>query len=149
MEKPIVVEESAGVFLYNIKTKLFLLMKRKDTSIWESLKGHIGDTETHSETIKREALEEAGIKSILIGKKLGIIEFKLEKENIIKMRKIHYYFAKTSQIDVILSDEHSDYKWLTYETVLEMLPFQATKEVFIKTKEEIISTQNNGTPPKF
>ena len=138
MEKPIVIEESAGIFLYNTKTKLFLLMKRKDTNIWEGLKGHIDGRENHQETIKREALEEAGIKKILIGKKLGIVEFKLEKENIIKMRRIYYYFAKTSQIDVILSDEHSDYKWLTYETILEMLPFQATKEIFTKTKEEII-----------
>ncbi len=132
--KPIVIEESAGVFLFNNITKLYLFMRRKDTGIWEGIKGHIEEEESHIDTLNREILEEVGIKDFLIKEKLGITEFKLEKEIVIKIRRIHYYLAETNATKVKLSEEHSEYKWLNFEESLNLIPFQDTKEIFMKIR---------------
>ncbi|MFT4260874.1 MAG: NUDIX domain-containing protein [Candidatus Woesearchaeota archaeon] len=123
-----------GVGLLVESENKFLLLKRKDTGVWEPCKGHIEPGETHDQTINRELLEETGIDKSSIHKKIGEITFSFisKKTNKQKTRTIHYYHVKVHGSNMNISDEHIDYVWLNKEDFLSRLEFEDIKDMMTK-----------------
>ena len=120
---------------------LFLVVKRNDNDdfmpgAWEFPGGHLEDGETLLKGLKRELKEEIGytneINPIItnyydeIKEKNGDLMHHLEIDFIINV--------DSSQINVKLSDEHSDYKWVLKDS--EYL------DNFIKNKLDNLSIKN-------
>lgn len=134
------VEKSAGAVIFRKENRklLFLLLHYPSSAkttkeYWDLTKGHIEKGENEIETVKREVEEETGLRDIkfLEGFKEGIkYFFRWENKNIIKF--VTFYLAETRTEDIKISEEHIDYKWLSYEEALKQLTFKNAKDILKK-----------------
>ena len=131
-----------GVFVYAI-------FKRRDAGYWQVISGGGEDGENPGEAAKREALEEAAIP---VSRKL----FKLDtfthvpKTAFPEGQKLWpqglyvvpaYYFAVDAQsVDIQLSYEHTEFKWMTYEEAAKILKWQCDVTALWELEQRL---QNN------
>ncbi len=92
-----------------------------ESAYWDIPGGRIDDNETLEETLRRELSEELpSMWKYTIGDVLGA--YRLSKDIVDgKALVLIFYSVKAEPFEVILSDEHSDYKWVTRDTVSELL----------------------------
>ncbi len=117
-------EKSAGVIVFRRGKKgaEYLLLQNSSKFFWDLPKGNIGAEESEQETALRELAEEAGLKRTkLIPGFREIVEYfyTFEREKIHKV--VVMFLAESAGEDVKLSWEHSDYKWVPFETAETML----------------------------
>ena len=131
------------VILYKLNKKNinYLILKRAEGWIgWELLKGGVNNSETFSETAKREVKEESGLDVEVFQSKEESI-FYSEKNNIKIQHLMKVFFGKVVSEDIKLSEEHSDFKWLALNDAINLL-FDDLKELLKKVNEEIIEHEN-------
>lgn len=100
-----------------------LILKRADgdevgNGTWETVGGKIEFGEDLEPALIREIKEEAGI-DVTVQKLLFATTF---KTNPTRQVVILTYLCKTSQDNVVLSDEHSDYLWASKLQLKDYLP---------------------------
>lgn len=114
-----------AVKAFIIKDKKLLIMKRvpddvQSPSVWEFPGGRLSDGENPFEGLKREVREEAGI-NIEIKKLLNVQYFKRDDGETITMI---IFECSSDGMDIFLSDEHSEFKWIKLDKAKEKLaPF--------------------------
>lgn len=108
----------AKAFIYNLRLKKFLAIKRNYSDhrpgIWENPGGGIRNNESVLDGIKREVLEETGI---FIKEPKYLYDVDLENTNIVFKNFIGF----TNQESIMLSKEHTAYKWLDIDEYLEIV----------------------------
>lgn len=122
----------------NSEHKMLLLKRSKNClnpGKWDLPGGHIDAGETIEETIKREALEETGL-SVEIGPIIDAVEFSKDHEAFKSEKRGLRYIALTTDSDVELNeDEHSEFKWLSFDEAIALLEddgFEGEKKKTIK-----------------
>ena len=106
--------------IYNIKTNKVLLLQRNDgNNVWEIPGGKRENNEDIVDALKREVKEETD---------LTINEYKLvyvtpifENHPVLKPFLNIGYLCFVENSDVIISDEHIDYKWVDVEDLSNCL----------------------------
>ena len=106
--------------IYNIKTKKVLVLQRNDgNNVWEIPGGKRENNEDIVDALKREVKEETD---------LTINEYKLvyvtpifENHPVLKPFLNIGYLCFVENSDVIISDEHIDYKWVDVEDLSNCL----------------------------
>lgn len=112
----------SNAFIINTKGK-FLVVKRADndeyfSGSWELPGGGVDENETPQESLKREVLEECGLK-VEVGKPLGVHNFSIN-ENGKEVQVIEITFLcrlEDSEQQVALSHEHSDFQWISQSEI--------------------------------
>ena len=138
-------ETSAGAVLYRLNEnfqKEYLILNY-NYGHWDFPKGNIESGETEIETIKREILEETGIKDIQI--KQGFrehVSYKYRKKSKLINKSVIYYLAETKSKQVTLSFEHNDYAWLDYAKSNTKLSFANSKKVLKNANEYRLDHDN-------
>jgi 8-oxo-dGTP pyrophosphatase MutT (NUDIX family) len=116
----------------------FLILQKKGAWIgWQFVQGAIDPGETAEQAVLREVREETGLTKTEITKKL---DFKSDYWFVWEKEKIHkfltYFLVKGNKEEPIkLSEEHSEYKWCSYEETLKEIKFN--KELFQKAHGEL------------
>ena len=100
---------------------LYLVVKRNEKDdlfpgAWEFPGGHLENNENIFEGLKRELKEEIGYD--LVSKPIITNYSDSIKNNIYKIELDFIINVNKDDINVILSDEHSDYKWVTKDSEL-------------------------------
>ena len=100
---------------------LYLVVKRNENDdlypgAWEFPGGHLEDNENIFEGLKRELKEEIGYD--LVSKPIITNYSDSIKNSIHKIELDFIINVNKDNINVILSDEHSDYKWVTKDSDL-------------------------------
>ena len=91
-----------------------------DDAFWEVPGGRIDDTETLHETLKRELREELPtMGGFSIGELAGAYRLNRDLEGERALVLI-FYTVETEMFEIVLSAEHSDYKWISKETLSEL-----------------------------
>lgn len=116
---------------------MFCIMLRSDMGVWQFIAGGGEDGEQPLEAAIRESYEEAGIK--------GKMEFhSLESMTYVpvfyfseKVREywgkhrivipVHCFCLELENTAIMLSEEHTDYKWCTYSEAEKLLHFDIDK----------------------
>ena len=106
--------------IYNIKTNKVLLLQRNDgNNVWEIPGGKRENNEDIVDALKREVKEETG---------LTINEYKIvyvspifENHPFLKPFLNIGYLCLVDNSDVVISDEHIDYKWVSVEELVNYL----------------------------
>lgn len=115
----------------------YAIFKRSDRGIWQFLSGGGEDLETPIQAAKRECFEEAKIPSNIIFYELDAISTVPAEIFCQEYRKNwpkdcyvlkEYKFAFKLEEDIIkISDEHSEYRWVSYEEAFELLKYDSNR----------------------
>lgn len=116
-------------------TPLFCIFRRADSKYWQFIAGGGENGETPTQAAKRETIEEIGVDPINI-KQLTCIAY-VPTEVIDESRRQHwdkntvvipeYSFAFECDSELTLSNEHTEYKWLTYNEARKLLKWDSNK----------------------
>ena len=127
-------EVSAGIILIN-DNKDFLLLNYPSKH-WDFVKGKMEEGETEYETALRETNEETGINDVkFVDGFREEIEYYFRAENQDIHKKVIFFLGKTKTIDVVLSHEHLDYIWLSFDNALNKITYENAKNLLKKSKE--------------
>ena len=151
-------EKSAGAIIFKMTNGIpYYLLLHYLSGHWEFAKGHVEPGETEEQTVHREIKEETGIDDIIIisGFKEYIKYFfrnnyGLKKEEKAKapwiFKLVVFYLAQTTKEQVILSDEHTGFIWLSHQEALKKLTFKNAKNILTKAhnylNDHLISTKS-------
>lgn len=123
-------------------TPLFCIFRRADSSYWQFIAGGGENGETPIEAAKRETIEELGIDPKNI-KQLTCVAY-VPAEVIAESRRQHwdkntyvipeYSFAFECDSDPTLSNEHTEYQWLTYDEARKLLKWDSNKVAMYEIK---------------
>lgn len=111
---------------------IFLILKNR-RGFWGFPQGHKERGESDVQTLSREVEEETGIEYINIISFIGTIRYYYFKQDGMKSHKeVKFYFATTSTKEIIISNEHESYKWVTFDDVLDILSHRQLRIIFFK-----------------
>lgn len=110
-------------------------MGKEKKIIWDFPKGLMTEGESERSGAQREMMEETGLSefSFVEGFRETLkIFFKFQGEFINKA--VVYFLVQTTQAEVKLSFEHSDFAWLDFTAATERLSFKNNREVLRKAE---------------
>ena len=123
-------------------TPLFCIFLRADSNYWQFIAGGGENRETPIEAAIRETIEEIGVEPKNI-KQLTCIAY-VPAEVIAESRRQHwnkntyvipeYSFAFECDSEPTLSNEHTEYKWLTYDEARKLLKWDSNKVAMYEIK---------------
>ena len=106
--------------IYNTKIKKVLLLQRNDgNNVWEIPGGKRENNEDIVDALKREVQEETGL--IINEYKLVYVSPIFENHPVLKPFLNIGYLCLVDNSDVVISDEHIDYKWVSVEELSSYL----------------------------
>lgn len=124
-------ETSAGIIPYTIKDNevKYLLLKSR-TGDWEFPKGGVDEDEELQQSALRECEEEAGVKDVKIHNGFSqTYNYVFEWDNEKIKKTVHLYVGKVfNPENVLISHEHNDYNWYTFNEALDKLKYESMKE---------------------
>jgi len=144
MTKIIVRVVDAYVFIRKNDMIKFLILKRSKTKIyehlWQGVAGKIEKNEKPWETAKRELKEETGLDpaSIFIADHLSSFYENYED----RINLVPVFGIEVDSMDVVLSDEHSKYRWVNYKLARKKLTWKGQKKG-IKTVFKMLNSDGS------
>lgn len=125
---------AVGAIIENEHGQVLLLQRNKANDfggeIWEYISGRMKQFESPEEALKREVFEEVGIKDIQIIKPVSVFHiFRGEKVAEKELVGI-VYWVKTKQKEIRISEEHTDYKWVSRDDALTLITHPGVKQDF-------------------
>ncbi len=117
---------SVGAIIWH--KKKFLLLKKTE-EYWEFPKGKKKKDETDIQTMLREIEEETSIKNLEIVRDFQA-EYLIDKTD----KLVKLFLIKPITDKVVISREHKDYDWFSFEEALEKLKFENMQKVLIKAQ---------------
>lgn len=106
--------------IYNTKTNKVLLLQRNDgNNVWEIPGGKRENNEDIVDALKREVQEETGL--IINEYKLVYVSPIFENHPVLKPFLNIGYLCLVDNSDVVISDEHIEYKWVSVEELANYL----------------------------
>jgi len=118
------------IAIYNNNDWKFLLLKRSDDKIypgiWQGVTGKIKDEEPPYKTALRELKEETGLVADKMWTADKVNIFYDAKENI--MNLIPVFGVVVHSKEIILSEEHSEYKWCSIDETVKLLTWEQQKK---------------------
>ena len=105
--------------------------------LWQGVAGKIEKGETAVQTVVRELKEETGMKPKKMFAADHIANFYDARNDRILMVPI--FGIEVENSDVRLSEEHSEYKWVSFDEALDLLTWKGQKEGLRTVHDEITS----------
>ena len=138
-------EISAGAVLYLVdeNSEIMYLILNYNYGHWDFPKGNMEIGETEIDTVFREVSEETGIEDLqIINGFRQQISYKYRKKSKLVNKAVIYYLAGTKSKKVILSFEHINFEWQTFDQAILKLSFENSKRVLRMANEFLITTEN-------
>lgn len=139
------MEKSAGIVLVNHGKYLLL---KYGAGHYDFPKGHLEANETPEQAAKRELKEETGISADIIPGFSTTIKYFFRAEGKPIAKEVTFFLAKTNEIHVTLSKEHTDFTWLSYEDALTQLTFDTAKDVLRKAHDWLLTNDKTHEKPR-
>ncbi|MFN8579213.1 MAG: NUDIX domain-containing protein [Candidatus Sericytochromatia bacterium] len=123
-----------------------LLLKRSDTETlsneWCQVAGKIENNERAWETVLREIDEETSLNPNRLYSADICEQFYNIQDNCIEIIPVFVAFIDKKQ-EIVLNEEHSEYKWLSFNEAIELLPFIGQKNILAQIKKYFIDNEPN------
>ena len=113
----------------------YALLKSAERGVWEAVAGGGEGNETLLEAAKRETFEETGIRiesSFIQLDTVAPVPVTRFRDsylwgNDVYVIPIHYFGAPADSRQILLSQEHAEYRWLKYRDAYDLLKFDDDK----------------------
>jgi dATP pyrophosphohydrolase len=109
--------------IFNPETGKFLLLKRAPHKIypstWQMITASCEKGETAKQTAIRELSEETGLKAGKLFSVPHVNTFYFEINDSICLSPVFLVFVNTESVNI--SDEHTEYKWVTYDEAVQQI----------------------------
>ena len=129
--------EVQGVIFDRNNKKLVMLVQKRDTRIrrfhWRLLKGGVNKGETKVDALKREILEETGLKNIKILGQIHSYEFVFRET----LHRVSSFLVEADSKDTVRLQESelSDYLWTRLDDADRLLYWSNEKEALKKLSQ--------------
>ena len=140
----------AYIYHYSKDKVSFLILKRSKTKIyehlWQGVAGKIEKGETASQTAIRELKEETGLVPYRMFVADHVSTF--YESNFDQVNLVPVFGIEVKSLDVILSEEHPQFKWTTFEKAYDILTWNGQKKglkvgyEMLNSKDERIKWSN-------
>lgn len=146
-------EKSAGAIIYRMVNGVpHYLLLHYPSGHWEFARGHGDEGEKEEQTVKREIIEETGIKDFKIipgfkahskffFKRTYGLQGEAKKKAPWILKIVTLYLAETQVEHVKISHEHTGFLWLPYEQAYKKL-LKDAKKVLEKANNFLISRKS-------
>jgi 8-oxo-dGTP diphosphatase len=133
---------AVGAMIEHDSSGKILLLKRAETAdylpgIWEDMGGRIKQFEEPEEALRREVREETGLE-IEVLKPLAVFHDYRGERTAENELVIITYWCKAKSDQVALSEEHTDYQWVSPEEALELAEHVGVRKDIQAWIDEII-----------
>ena len=109
--------------IFNPGTGKFLLLKRASHKIypgtWQMITASVEKDESTKQTAVRELFEETGMKASKFFSVPHVNTFYFDINDSVCLSPVFLAYVNTE--DVKISDEHTEYKWVTYSEAVELI----------------------------
>ncbi|QQG39728.1 MAG: NUDIX domain-containing protein [Candidatus Aenigmatarchaeota archaeon] len=141
-------EHSAGAIIFrNENGRRVYLLLHYISGHWDYVKGHIEKGESLEETVKRETMEETGLKDLrFVHGFQHKIQYFFRRGRTTVTKDVVFLLAETQTARVVVSEEHKGYDWQPYAQALEKTTFETAKSVLRKA-EEFLNVYGNQKVP--
>jgi DNA polymerase/3'-5' exonuclease PolX/8-oxo-dGTP pyrophosphatase MutT (NUDIX family) len=105
---------------------------------WDHVKGHVDEGEGETETLIREIEEETGLMHDcleIMNEFREDIHYNFRTERGLHYKEVIFYIVCSNTKKVRISEEHDDYRWLSYEDALKTITFQGGKDILTKADD--------------
>ena len=135
-------EKSCGAVIFRGRNGIEYLLLQYEAGHWDFVKGHVEEGESEVETVKRETLEETGLKenAFLNDFREQIGYFYRRRGRTVSKEVIFYLLKNLGDEQVTISGEHIGYEWLPYHEALKCLTYKNAKETLRKAEEYLQRT---------
>jgi dATP pyrophosphohydrolase len=125
----------------------FAVFKRSEEGFWQGIAGGCEDNERPIEAAKREVFEEARIPthskfySLQYKSNVPVNAFAASKywpKNLYVIPE-HYFAVECNNIEIVLSHEHSEYKWASYDEARRLLKWDSNKNALWELNERLLN----------
>ncbi|NKB66596.1 MAG: NUDIX domain-containing protein [Candidatus Latescibacteria bacterium] len=123
----------------------YALLKRADSGFWHGASGGGEDDETPLQGAQRETFEETGIDPDSLFLQLDTVAFipvtgfrdsPLWGEDVYVIPQ-YYFGVLTASSQLVLSDEHFEFKWVGYEEAYGMLHFDSDRNALWELNQRL------------
>jgi dihydroneopterin triphosphate diphosphatase len=109
--------------IFNSDTEKFLLLKRAGHKIypstWQMITASCEEGESTKQTAVRELLEETGMKAVKLFAVPHVNTFYFDINDSVCLSPVFLVFVDTEKVKI--SNEHTEYKWVTYNEAVEWI----------------------------
>ena len=136
---------SQKAVIYDVVQKKFLLAKQTDDDLvftrkfgsWDFFGGRIDQGENIGESLQREIEEESSLQNCEIGDVLGLYPVENQEGPLVLVGHLVFY----SDGEITLSDEHTEYVWLTAEDIENSTEIKPWMKQFVQMAQKRLQEQ--------
>ncbi|PIQ79834.1 diadenosine tetraphosphate hydrolase [Candidatus Peregrinibacteria bacterium CG11_big_fil_rev_8_21_14_0_20_41_10] len=127
----VVFHLSVGLVLYRKEgDQFYFLLLHYLGGHWDFVKGHLEGNETLEETAMRELEEETGIKHAMILPNFEErIHYTYYHQAQKQEKEVVVLIGETHEKEIVISDEHQDFVWLSYDEAMQKLTFENARNI--------------------
>ncbi|MCK6440086.1 MAG: NUDIX domain-containing protein [Planctomycetes bacterium] len=131
--------EAAG-FIVIDASGAFLLLRSRRHDEWGFPKGHRDEEDRDLlETARRELREETGLEDVTVLDGFEcVLDYKVKagvRGDQTYDKRVVYYLARSDHREIRLSDEHIEYRWVTFDQGRELLPYDDLRHCLRRASE--------------
>jgi len=129
-------EKSCGAVVFRVGKSTEYLLLHYEAGHWDFVKGHVEKGETEEETVRRETLEEAGLRNtrFLSDFRVRISYFYRRRGSTVSKEVIFYLVEAVEDEPVRISGEHVGFEWLPYRQAYDRLTYKNAKDTLRKAE---------------
>lgn len=123
----------------------YCLFLREDLKVWHGIAGGVEDDETIEKSVQREVFEESGLptnskliklSSFATMPSINITGTKWGKK--IYLVYEYSFGVEAGNNDIVLSDEHINFKWCTYKEAIKLLYWDSNRNALWELNERLL-----------
>ncbi len=132
-------EKSCGAVIFKVGKSTDYLLLHYEAGHWDFVKGHVEKNESEEETVKREILEETGLRNVRFVKDFRerINYFYRRRGTTVSKEVIFYLVEATENEEVKISGEHVGFDWLPYQQAYNRLTYKNAKDTIRKAEQHL------------
>ena len=134
-------ETSSGAVIFRLTPEgdiQYLLLKNRKNLYWDFPKGKVEHDEDAEKTALREILEETKLTVALIPGFIETIHYAFTRKGEEPTdKRVYFFLAKAENPKVILSDEHSEFAWVSFRDAYELISYPNSRVVLERANQVI------------